>query len=220
MKFLADTANLDDLKRLWGYFPIIGITTNPSLIAKEKIPLSQCIPKILKIIGQGDIHIQVMASTAAGMLKEAKKYQDYFKLGNQFFAKIPITKEGLKSIPMIKDSGINATATAIYTPLQAELAANAGADYVIPYVNRIDNISGNGIDVISDIVALFDQSHHSCQILPASFKNVDQVYQTGIAGAHTASVPADILEAMIWHPMVDKAVKDFKTAGKAYYDIF
>jgi fructose-6-phosphate aldolase 2 len=152
MIYLADTANIEELKELFYYFPIEGVTTNPTIIAAENKPLSQILPQIIELVGDRMLHVQMMSSKAEDMLREAKAYKAKYSLGDNYYAKIPVSKEGYRAIPMLKDAGINVTATAIFTQQQALVAAKAGADWVAPYVNRLDNISSHGIEVVKHIV--------------------------------------------------------------------
>jgi fructose-6-phosphate aldolase 2 len=153
MIYLADTANIEELKDLFYYFPIAGVTTNPTIIGAENKPLSVILPQIINIVGDKKmLHVQMISNNAEDMLREAKTYKARFGLGDNFFAKIPVSKEGYRAMPMLKDAGINVTATAIFTQQQALLAARAGADWVAPYVNRLDNISSHGIEVVKHIV--------------------------------------------------------------------
>ena len=152
MIYLADTANIDELKKLLYYFPIAGVTTNPTIIAAANRKLSEILPDIIEIIGDKMLHVQMISDMAVDMVREAKAYKKKYSLGDNYFAKIPVSKEGFKAMPMLKDAGINVTATAIFTQQQALVAARAGADWVAPYVNRLDNISSHGIEVVKHIV--------------------------------------------------------------------
>ncbi|MFC1585657.1 transaldolase family protein [Fibrobacterota bacterium] len=220
MDFLADTADTKELKEVLDYFPLKGVTTNPTIISKAERPLSQIVPEIGNLIEGKALHIQLNSPTAGKMLKEARTYQSYFDLGENFFAKIPLSLEGLKAIPMVKDAGIKVTATAVFTALQAQMAAAAGADYAVPYVNRLDINNSSGVQVISDIITLFEQSEVSCQVLGASFKNLDQVFQSGLAGAHAVTLSPDLLKLMLLHPLTDAAVREFRKDGARFYDVF
>lgn len=219
MKYFADTGNLTELEHLYSYFPISGVTTNPSIIAQSGLPLSKAIDGILKIIGDDAIHIQVSSDKAENMLVEAKKYQDYFNLGDNYYTKIPVTEQGIKAIRMAKDAGFKVTATAIFTQQQALVAAKAGADYVAPYVSRLDNISSHGIEVVSSIIKCLDVAGLKTEVLAASFKTVDQVYRVSECGAHSATISYDILEALRKHPMTDISMEQFVIDAASCYDI-
>lgn len=219
MIYMADTADLDELRRLFHYFPLEGVTTNPSILAKSGKPLSIVVPRMLEIVGDSMIHIQMISDTADEILAEAMAYRKQFQLGNNYYVKIPVTPDGYRAIRMVKKAGMKVTATAIFTQQQALIAAKAGADFVAPYVNRIDNIVSHGIEVVSDIAASFQRYGLPARVLAASFKNVDQVYRVSMVGCHAITASPEVLEAMINHPMTDKAVEDFKIDGTELYDV-
>lgn len=219
MIYLADTANIDEIKELFEYLPMEGVTTNPSIVKSAEKPLSVIIPELQEYIGEKMLHFQVVSEKAEDILREAKHYREYFDLKDNYYVKIPVTKEGYKAINMVKDAGMNVTATAIFTQQQALLAANAGADFVAPYVNRLDNISSHGIDVVSDIVKTFKINDVSAKVLAASFKNVDQVYRVSMVGCHAVTASYDVLMAIAGHPMTDKSVEDFLKDSLKYYDV-
>lgn len=219
MIYLADTANVQEIQDLIRYYPIEGVTTNPTLLAQENKPISIIIPEILECIGNKMIHIQTISDQADDILKEAKMYRHIFGLGDNYYVKIPATREGYRAIRLIKDAGMNVTATAIFTQQQAMMCANAGADFVAPYVNRLDNIVSHGIDVVSDIAKSIRMFGLSTKVLAASFKNVDQVYRVSLTGCHAVTLSQEILIALMSHPMTDKAVQDFKADGESIYDI-
>lgn len=219
MIYLADTANCDEIRDLINYYPVVGVTTNPSLLAHEGKPVSEIIPEILGCIGDKMIHIQTISENADDILKEAKLYRKIFGLGNNYYAKIPVTREGYRAIRMVKDAGINVTATAIFTQQQAMIAANAGADFVAPYVNRLDNIVSHGIEVVADIVKAIRLYNLNTKVLAASFKNVDQVYRVSLTGCHAVTLNYEVFLALMSHPMTDKGVYDFERDGSQYYDI-
>jgi fructose-6-phosphate aldolase 2 len=216
---MADTANVEELKKLYYYFPLAGVTTNPSILAVEKQPLSKIIPEILEVIGDDMIHIQTASLTADEMFREAVKYKEHFGLGDNYYSKIPVTREGIRAMKMVKDAGINVTATAIFTHQQALVAARAGADFVAPYVSRLDNISSHGIEVVEHITKTLDEFELDCKVLAASFKTVDQVHRILKRGCHSATINFELLEALRSHPMTDMAVDTFTEHAKGIYDI-
>ena len=219
MIYMADTANIEELKKLYYYFPLAGVTTNPSILAVEKKPISKIIPAISEIVGDGMMHIQVSSQTADEMLREALKYKEFFGLGENYYSKIPVTREGLKAIQMVKAAGINVTATAIFTHQQALVAAQAGASYVAPYVSRLDNISSHGIEVVDHITKTLDHFNLDCKVLAASFKTVDQIHRIVKRGCHSATINYALLEALRSHPMTDMAVETFAEDSQGIYDI-
>ena len=219
MIYLADTANIEELKELFYYFPLEGVTTNPTLLGAENKPLSVILPQIIDLVGDKMLHVQMISRKAEDMVREAKTYKEKFGLGDNFYVKIPVSFEGYRAMPMLKDAGFNVTATAIFSQQQALVAARAGADWVAPYVNRLDNISSHGIEVVKNIVENIDRFKLSTKVLAASFKTVDQVHRVSMVGSHAATVSHEILERLRSHPMTDMSLEWFEKDGAALYDI-
>ncbi|HEY5589776.1 MAG TPA: transaldolase family protein [Paludibacter sp.] len=219
MIYLADTANIKELKELFYYFPIAGITTNPTILAAEKRRLSDVLPELIEIVGDKMLHVQMISNMAEDMVREAKAYKKKYSLGDNYYAKIPVSKEGFKAMPMLKDAGINVTATAIFTQQQALVAARAGADWVAPYVNRLDNISSHGIEVVKHIVENIERYKLNTKVLAASFKTVDQVHRVSMVGSHAATINYEIIELLRSHPMTDMSLDKFDKDAEGLYDI-
>ncbi len=219
MIYLADTANVEELKKLFHYFPLEGVTTNPTILAAEKKPMSQIMPELVELVGDMMLHVQMISNKAEDMVREAVTYKKKYGLGENYFAKIPVTEEGYRAIPMIKEKGINVTATAIFTQQQALVAARAGADWVAPYVNRLDNISSHGIEVVGNIVDNIQRYNLKTGVLAASFKTVDQVHRVSMMGSQAATVGFELLELLRSHPMTDTSVELFENDAKGIYDI-
>ena len=216
MEYLIDSANLEEIKYANEFYPIAGVTTNPSLVAKEKSDFTELITSIRNIIGKDKmLHVQTTATKAEDIVTEAKMLKE--KVDGEFYVKIPIGEEGLKATMMLKKEGIGVTMTAIFTSQQALIAAKAGADFVAPYVNRLDNICGDGVSVVSEIVDLFDIHGLSAKVLAASFKNVYQVQQVANCGGHTSTISFDVLKTAISHPMTDAAIAGFEKDWKGVY---
>lgn len=208
MLYLLDTADVNAIRHCNAFYPLDGVTTNPSIISRENKPFWELVGAIRSIIGEDKmLHVQTTAKTAEKMVEEAKLLQE--KLGGVFYIKIPICEEGLKATMMLKSMGIGVTMTAIFTPAQALMAAKAGASFVAPYVNRLDNLGGDGAQVVADIVEEFAVHGLETKVLAASFKNVQQVQNCALSGCHSVTVTADILKALISHPMTDSAVEQF-----------
>jgi len=208
MKILLDTADIKVIKELLPYFPIDGFTTNPSILAKEGGDVRETLSLLREIAGPHKMmHVQATGTTAETILEEAKKLKAF--CGDNFFVKIPIRLEGLRAISLCKKSGIHCTATAIFTPTQALLAGLAGADYVAPYVDRLDNITSNGVNVVKEIVDLLNIHNIGAQVLAASFKNVQQVYLVASTGAHAVTINGDLCRKLLFHPYTDKSLEDF-----------
>lgn len=213
MKLIIDFANLDDIKRLYEYYPIDGVTTNPSILAKEKRNPYEVLTAIRNFIGKdADLHVQALSMKAEQMVEEADVIRK--KLGDNTFVKIPTTVEGVKAIKILKAKGVRITATAIYTHMQAFLAGKAGADYVAPYVNRIDNLGANGIKTAIEIHDILKRNNLPTEVLAASFKNTQQAQELALHGLGAATIAPDIIEGMLKIDAaiiaVDAFVKDFE----------
>lgn len=216
MIYILDTADLAAIKHCNEFYPLSGVTTNPSIIAKEKGDFWQILKEIRGVIGNDKmLHVQTVQTTAKKMVEEAKLIKE--KIGGDIYIKIPIGEEGLKAVPMIKNLGIGVTMTAIFTPAQALMSAKAGADFVAPYVNRLDNILGDGTNVVAEIVQQFEIYGLDCKVLAASFKNAEQVHRCALCGCHSVTVSADVLKSLITHPMTDAAVEGFERDWKGVY---
>lgn len=216
---MADTADLEELRTLYTFFPLEGVTTNPTILKNSGYKLSVAVEGIQELVGTGMVHVQMISSETDDMVREAKKYRSYFDFGDNFYAKIPVTPNGYKAMRVLKDAGINVTATAIFTQQQALVAMKAGADFVAPYVSRLDNISSHGIEVVGDIVENIALYGLNGKVLAASFKTVDQIYRTSMAGAHSATISPELLHQLIKHPMTDISVKQFELDSEGLYDI-
>ena len=216
MLYILDTANLDMIPHCNEYYPLAGVTTNPSIIAKEKTDFWQLLLKIREIIGEEKmLHVQITAKKAEDIVREAQLLKE--RLGGNFYVKIPISEEGLKATRMLKKIGIGVTVTAIFTPPQALIAAMAGADFVAPYANRLDNIIGDGCEVVGQIVSQFDAYGLDCKVLAASFKNAEQVHKCASVACHSVTVSPNILKILITHPMTDAAITGFKKDWASVY---
>ncbi|MEI6276615.1 MAG: transaldolase family protein [Prolixibacteraceae bacterium] len=216
---MADTADLNELRELYRFFPLEGVTTNPTILMHAGNKFSVAIEGIQELVGTGMVHIQMISAESDDMVREAKKYRSYFDFGDNFYAKIPVTQHGFRAMRILKDAGINVTATAIFTQQQALVAMKAGADFVAPYVSRLDNISSHGIEVVGDIVENIKEYGLRGKVLAASFKTVDQIYRVSMAGAHSATIGPELLHQLIKHPMTDIGVKQFELDAEGLYDI-
>lgn len=211
MLYFLDTANLDAIGRAMDCFPLSGVTTNPSIISKEHAPLGTLLRNIRTLIGPSRmLFAQVVAQKAEQMVEQAFALRAC--CGPCFSVKIPATPQGLKAIARIKQSNMDfsITATAIFSAQQALLCARAGADYVAPYVNRLDNLGIEGVEVVAEISRLFRCYDLPCQVVGASFRNVQQIQGCAQAGAGAVTVPADLLPLLLQHPLTDAAVAGFE----------
>ena len=216
MLYLIDTAKLEDIRRVCEYYPVAGVTTNPTIISREKGDFKKIICDIREIIGENkQLHVQTTATEAKEILREAEMIRQ--TVGGNFFIKNPITKEGLKATEMCKKMGIGVTMTAIFTQPQALMAARAGADFVAPYINRLDNIVSDGVNVVSEIVDIFKVYDIKTQVLAASFKNVEQVHKVSMTGAHAVTINPDLFDMMIYHPLTYYAIDDFTADWQQVY---
>ncbi len=216
MEYILDTADRDAIRHCNEFYPLAGVTTNPSIIAKENGDFWAIVKEIRDIIGPDKLFFaQTVQKTADKIVSEAKLMNE--KSGGAFCVKIPICEEGLKATMELKKLGIKVLMTAIFTPAQALIAAKAGADYVAPYVNRLDNIIGDGCDVVAQIVEQFELYGLPCKVLAASFKNAEQVHKCASAGCQCVTVTADVLKSVITHPMTDAAIAGFDCDWQKVY---
>ena len=216
MIYFLDTADAAAIARLCDLYPIAGVTTNPTLVAREKRPFPDVIRDIRQVIGEGAmLHVQVTGRDAETMVTEAKKLADL--VGAGFHPKVPVTAEGIKAIRRLAGLGFRVTATAVVAPQQALMAAVAGAAFVAPYVNRLDMIGGDGAHVVADIVHLCRVHDLGTKVLAASFKTVQQVHAVAMAGGQSVTLPPDMLEALIRHPLTDSGLAGFAADWAAAY---
>lgn len=209
MEILFDTANLADIEALTPYYPVSGVTTNPTIIKAEgRIDFYNHFCRIREIIGTGrTLHIQVLAQTADGIVADAHRLLD--QVDDQVFVKIPTTEQGIRAMRLLKDEGIGVTATAIYSKTQGMLAIAAGADYIAPYFNRMESLDIDTSATIKSLAKFIDRHGASCKIMAASFKNVAQVSAAFEAGAAAVTLPPALLRASLAAPDVTQAVNAF-----------
>ena len=215
MKFFIDTANVEDIKKANDMGVICGVTTNPSLIAKEGRDFNEVIKEIASIV-DGPISGEVKATTtdAEGMIKEGREIA---AIHPNMVVKIPMTVEGLKACKVLSQEGIKTNLTLIFTANQALLAARAGATYVSPFLGRLDDISVRGVDLIGDIAEIFAVAGLDTEIIAASVRNPIHVTDCALAGADIATVPYKVIEQMTKHPLTDAGIEKFK---KDYIAVF
>ena len=215
MKFFIDTANVEDIRKANDMGIICGVTTNPSLIAKEGRDFNQVIKEIASIV-DGPISGEVKATTtdAEGMIKEGREIA---AIHPNMIVKIPMTTEGLKAVKVLTAEGIKTNVTLIFSANQALLAARAGATYVSPFLGRLDDISVCGTDLIRDIVEIFEVAGIDTEIIAASVRHPMHVTECALAGADIATVPYKVLEQMTHHPLTDQGSEKFQ---KDYLAVF
>lgn len=205
MKIFIDTANLEEIKIAQSYGILSGVTTNPTLIAKENGDFKKIIMEIVKIVN-GPISAEVLALEAEKMVEEGKELA---KIHENIVIKLPTTFEGLKACKQLSELGIKTNLTLIFTLNQALLAARAGATYVSPFVGRLDDTGVNGVELIRDIRTTFDKHGISAQIIGASIRNNLHVEEIAKAGAHIGTLPFKVIQSMIKHPLTDAGIEKF-----------
>ncbi|BDG85276.1 MULTISPECIES: fructose-6-phosphate aldolase [Citrobacter] len=208
MELYLDTSDVEAVKSLARIFPLAGVTTNPSIVAAGKKPLEVLLPELYDAMGgQGRLFAQVMASTAQGMASDARKLRAIIP---DIVVKVPVTAEGLAAIKLLKVEGIPTLGTAVYGAAQGLLSALAGADYVAPYVNRVDAQGGNGIQTVNDLQQLLKMHAPHAKVLAASFKTPRQALDCLLAGCESITLPLDVAQQLISYPAVDAAVAKFE----------
>lgn len=205
MKFFIDTANITAIKEGISLGMVDGVTTNPSLVAKENRKFDEVVKEILKIV-EGPVSLEVISLEAKGMVSEAKKLA---KLGNQVVIKIPMTTEGLKATRILSEEGIPVNQTLIFSPLQALMAAKAGAAYVSPFVGRLDDVAHDGMELCEQIIQIFDNYDFSTEIIVASIRHPRHVLAAAMMGADIATIPFKVINQLAQHPLTDKGINLF-----------
>ncbi|MGU3525666.1 fructose-6-phosphate aldolase [Enterobacteriaceae bacterium C23F] len=212
MELYLDTANVAEVKRLARIYPLAGVTTNPSIIAAGKTSLWEVLPQLQETVGpQGRIFAQTMSRDANGMLAEAKRLASLLP---DIVVKIPVTAEGLAAIKVLKQEGIPTLGTAVYSASQGLLAALAGAEYVAPYVNRVDAQGGDGIRTVQELQALLELHAPHSKVLAASFKTPRQALDCLLAGCEAITLPLDVAQQMLGTPAVESAIDKFEQDWK------
>ena len=217
MEFMLDTLNLEEIEKWSQVLPLAGVTSNPTIAKKEgEIPFFERIQAVRELIGeQASIHVQVVAKDYQGILNDAAEIRK--NCGNNTFIKVPVTPDGLAAIKTLKAEGCKITATAIYTTFQGLLAIEAGADYLAPYYNRMENLNIDADAVIAQLAQAIERNHSSSKILAASFKNATQVNRAFADGAQAVTAGPDIFATAFAMPAIAKAVDDFAADWSAIH---
>lgn len=205
MKIFLDSANLEQIRQAKALGAIEGVTTNPSLLAKEKGDWKKIAKQICKEI-DGPVSVEILATESAAMLAEAR---ELVRIAPNVVVKVPVTLEGLKTITALHERGIETNATLVFSPNQALLAAKAGASYVSPFVGRLDDIGQDGMQVLQDIMTIFRNYDLSTQVLAASIRHANHFFQAALLGADAATVPLAVLLDLVKHPMTDIGLEKF-----------
>jgi transaldolase len=205
MKFFIDTANTEEIKKGIEMGLVDGVTTNPSLLAKEKKDPARTIKEILSIV-EGPVSLEVIAKDAKGMCEEARKLS---ALGQNVVVKIPMTEEGIKAVRTLSQEGIKTNVTLVFQPVQALIAAKAGAHYVSPFIGRLDDIVQRGMNIVEDMVTIFSNYGFETEIIVASIRNPLHVVEAALAGADIATIPFNVLRQLMNHPLTDIGLERF-----------
>jgi transaldolase len=205
MKFFLDTANVEQITKANAYGILDGVTTNPSLIAKEGADHAARILEICQIV-DGDVSAEVVETEAEAMLTEGRKLA---KIHDNVVVKVPLTRDGIKATKMLSAEGIRVNVTLCFTANQALLAAKAGAYYISPFVGRLDDISSEGMELIRDIVTIYDNYGYPTQVLTASARGPLHVRDAALCGAHVVTLPYPVFERLFDHPLTDSGLEQF-----------
>lgn len=205
MKFFIDSADIQEIRDAQSMGLIDGVTTNPSLVAKTGRGFPEVVSEICKLVS-GPVSLETVSLDAAGMAREGEELMRY---GKNVVVKVPLTTEGLKAVRLLKERGIKTNVTLCFTPVQALLAAKAGAAYVSPFVGRLDDISEKGMEVVGQIVKIFSNYNFSTEVLVASIRNPIHVLTAALMGAHVATMPYAVIKQLAQHPLTDIGIERF-----------
>lgn len=205
MKLFIDTANVEEIREVSSWGILEGVTTNPSLIAREGRDLREVIMEITQLV-DGPISAEVMGEASEDMVAEA---EDLAQIHDNIVIKIPMTMEGLKATSILRDKGIRTNLTLIFSPAQALLAAKAGASFVSPFIGRLDDVAHDGIQLVKDIVHIFQTHNMEAEVIAASIRHNLHVVHAAVVGAHIATVPYGVLKQMLAHPLTDLGIERF-----------
>lgn len=205
MKFFIDTANINEIKEANALGVLAGVTTNPSLVAKEGVDFHERIREICSVV-EGPVSAEVISLEADKMIEEGKELA---KIAPNVVVKVPMTTEGLKAVKAFSDLGIRTNVTLVFSAVQALLAARAGATYVSPFLGRLDDIGHNGMDLIRQIAEIFAIHGIETEIIAASVRHSVHVTDAALNGAHIATIPANVIASLVKHPLTDQGIEKF-----------
>jgi transaldolase len=215
MKFFVDSANIDEISAAASFGVLDGVTTNPSLAAKEKAPYREILAEICKIV-PGPVSAEVLATDTEGMVKEAEELR---KIADNIVIKIPTILNGLRAIKTLTEREIMTNATLVFSPMQALLVAKAGATFVSPFVGRLDDIASDGMQLISQIVQIYNNYGYGTEVLVASVRHPMHVVEAAMMGAHVVTMPLNVITKLLNHPLTDigleKFISDFQKSGQS-----
>lgn len=210
MKFFIDTANISEIKQAVALGMVDGVTTNPSLIAKENKPFEELLLEICELV-DGPVSAEVVSLEADGMVEEGRKLA---ALHSNIVIKVPIIPEGLKAVKIFADEGIKTNVTLCFSASQALLAAKAGASYISPFVGRLDDISQPGMDLVSDIISIYDNYGYTTEVIVASVRSPMHVIDSALVGADIATIPFKVIDQLAKHPLTDIGIEKFLSDWK------
>lgn len=205
MKFFIDTANVEEIREGIALGMVDGVTTNPSLIAKEKKDFDSVVRDILKIV-KGPVSLEVISQEAKAMFTEGQKLA---RLGSNVVIKVPMSTEGLKATRMFADAGVNVNQTLIFSPLQALMAAKAGARYVSPFVGRLDDVAHDGMEIVDQILTIYENYCYETEVIVASIRHPRHVLDAALMGADIATIPFKVIAQLVKHPLTEKGIEAF-----------
>lgn len=205
MKFFIDTANIEEIKKANDLGLLDGVTTNPTLVSREGREFKDLIKEICSIV-EGPVNAEVVSTDTEGMLKEAR---ELVTLADNIVVKIPLIKEGLRAVKTLTGEGIRTNVTLCFSPLQALMAAKAGASYISPFVGRLDDISHKGMDLVEQIVTIYDNYGFHTEVIVASIRNPVHVLDAALMGADISTIPYKVMEQLIKHPLTDSGLESF-----------
>jgi len=206
LKFFIDSANIEEIRAAHELGVLAGVTTNPSLVAKEGVSFHDRLKEIVNVVGNVSVSAEVIAEDAPGMIEEGRELA---KIAPNITIKVPMTLEGLKAVKVFSEENIETNVTLIFNANQALLAARAGATYVSPFLGRLDDIGHNGMDLIETIAHIFDQFAIETEIIAASIRHPLHVTDAATYGAHIATVPYNVLTKLVEHPLTDRGIEQF-----------
>jgi len=205
MKFFIDTANLEEIKKAVEYGLVDGVTTNPTLLSKEDMSYKEILKEITKIV-KGPVSAEVVSTEFEGMMKEAEELSS---IAPNINIKVPMTLEGLKLTKKLVEKNIKVNMTLVFSPTQALLAAKAGASFVSPFVGRLDDVSFYGMDIVEQIIQIYDNYGYGTEIIVASIRHPVHVLDAALAGAHIATMPFEVMQKLVKHPLTDVGIERF-----------
>ena len=205
MKFFIDTANVEEIKKAHAYGLVDGVTTNPTLVSKEGRAFREIVDEICTIV-DGPISAEAVSLDTDGLIKEARELS---KIHKNIVVKIPMTLEGMAAVKTVSGEGIKVNVTLVFSPLQALVAAKAGAAYVSPFIGRLDDIAHTGMDLVHSILNIFENYDFETEIIVASIRNPLHVLEAALTGAHIATIPFKVMEQLSKHPLTDVGIEKF-----------